>query len=545
MHISKVRIENFKSFRKPFSMDFTDKLNIIVGNNEEGKSTILEAIHLSLSGLYNGKYLRNELSEYLFNNEAVEEYKKSLEGETPLPPPQITIEIFIGGGDLPAFTGDKNSTKGDACGFTLKILLDERYHDEYEEYVKNNFSGVPIEFYECIWENFGREIITPKKIPVKSALIDSSSNRYNNGSDIYINHIIKNHLDTSQKNSLTQAHRKLQTTFVTEEAVIKVNDVIKAISKQKAKDKQVTISVDLSSRNAWENSILTYVEDVPFHHIGKGQQSIVKTKLALQHKKAQEANLILLEEPENHLSHSRLNYLIEEIKSKHLEKQIIISTHSSFVSNKLGLDNLIILNEKKNIPLTALETSTRDFFKKIPGYDTLRLILCKKAILVEGDSDELIVQKAYLTKYGCLPIENEIDVISVGTSFLRFLQIAEKIGKKVAVVTDNDSDIEALENKYKDYLGENAKPNIKICYDKVVDVGDLIIKGKAFNYNTLEPKMIKANTHESIAEILEVNKNGDDLLIYMNSNKTECALKIFDTGKAISFPEYIIDSINE
>lgn len=61
-------------------MDFTDKLNIIVGNNEEGKSTILEAIHLSLSGLYNGKYLRNELSEYLFNNAAVEEYKKSLEG---------------------------------------------------------------------------------------------------------------------------------------------------------------------------------------------------------------------------------------------------------------------------------------------------------------------------------------------------------------------------------------------------------------------------------------------------------------------------------
>ena len=37
---------------------------------------------------------------------------------------------------------------------------------------------------------------------------------------------------------------------------------------------------------------------------------------------------------------------------------------------------------------------TFEFFKKVAGYDTLRLILCKKSILVEGDSDELVVQRA-------------------------------------------------------------------------------------------------------------------------------------------------------
>lgn len=56
--------------------------------------------------------------------------------------------------------------------------------------------------------------------------------------------------------------------------------------------------------------------------------------------------------------------------------------------------------------------SLADFFKKISGYDTLRLILCKKAILVEGDSDELVVQKAYKSKNNNrLPIEDQIDVI--------------------------------------------------------------------------------------------------------------------------------------
>jgi len=37
-----------------------------------------------------------------------------------------------------------------------------------------------------------------------------------------------------------------------------------------------------------------------------------------------------------------------------------------------------------------------------------------------------------------LPIEDGIDVISVGTSFLRFLELAEKVEKKIAVITDND-----------------------------------------------------------------------------------------------------------
>jgi putative ATP-dependent endonuclease of the OLD family len=56
-----------------------------------------------------------------------------------------------------------------------------------------------------------------------------------------------------------------------------------------------------------------------------------------------------------------------------------------------------------------------------------------------------------------LPIEDGIDVISVGTSFLRFLEIAEKINKPVAVITDNDGDVAALSKKYADYLGAQSQ----------------------------------------------------------------------------------------
>ena len=44
MAIRKVKIQNFKCFYGEFVIDLNSGLNILVGNNETGKSTILEAI---------------------------------------------------------------------------------------------------------------------------------------------------------------------------------------------------------------------------------------------------------------------------------------------------------------------------------------------------------------------------------------------------------------------------------------------------------------------------------------------------------------------
>ena len=74
MAIEKVIIQNFKKFKNPFEVKFNENINLLVGDNESGKSTILEAIHVALTGMYAGRNIRNQLSTYLFNREAVEEY---------------------------------------------------------------------------------------------------------------------------------------------------------------------------------------------------------------------------------------------------------------------------------------------------------------------------------------------------------------------------------------------------------------------------------------------------------------------------------------
>lgn len=545
MRIQKVKISNFKCYKDTFELVLNERLNIIVGNNESGKSTIIDAINLSLSGWFKGRYVFNELTQYLFNKESVDEYLNSLKNGTPLPLPNIAIELFFSENTPAIFRGNKNSENSDSYGLTFRIEFDEKFLEEYNLLLQEkSIHSLPIEYYQFYWESFARdEKITPRVIPIKSALIDSSSNRQQNGSDVYIGQIIKNFLETKDVVDISQSHRKMKDVFVQQDAIKNINSKIQ--SNSDITNRKVELSVELSTKNAWENSLVTYIDDIPFHFLGQGEQSVLKTKLALSHKKALEANILLIEEPENHLSHSKLNTLINDLKAGAENKQIIINTHSSFVANKLGLDSLILLNDLKTIKLTDLKKDTFEYFKKLSGYDTLRLILCKKAILVEGDSDELIVQKAFMNKYeNTLPIDNGIDVISVGTSFLRFLEIAEKINKQTIVITDTDWSLDAIQEKYSDYLGANKKDNIEISFDATLDSGELSVSGKPFNYNTLEPKVLKANSLELLNNIFDKKfETEDEMHKYMKKNKTNCALLLFETNLNFVIPSYINDML--
>ena len=538
MHIKEITIKNYKCFKGIFHLKLNKNTNILVGNNEAGKSTILEAVHLTLTGLINGKYLKTELTQHLFNNEIIEEYLENINNTNlttiPSSPPEIIIELFIESDDLSILEGSKNSKNRKECGLSFKISLKDNLKEEYEELVKSGkIKSLPIEYYDFSWTSFARESKTPRTIPIKSALIDSSSNRYLNGSDVYISRIVKDYLDIKDIINISKAHRKLKDAFSEEQAIKDINKKIQDASK--ISNKNIELSVDLSTKNAWENSLTTYLDKIPFHYIGKGEQCIIKTNLALNHKKATEANILLLEEPENHLSHTKLSQLMKDIKEKN-DKQIIISTHSSYVANKLGLNELIILNNRKTTLLSNLSKDTQLFFEKLSGYNTLRFVLCKKAILVEGDSDELIVQKAYLnSNNGRLPIEDEIDVISVGLSFKRFLEIAQKIQQQVRVVTDNDGNYD--DNITKKYESYNDCQSIMICADSDNSL------------NSLEPQIVDINDLTILRTVLGITSekypDKSAIVKYMENNKTKCALKIFDTDENIKFPQYVLDAIND
>ena len=53
MIIDRVHIENYRALRK-CDVVFNEGMNIVVGDNESGKSTLLECIALALSGCVHG-----------------------------------------------------------------------------------------------------------------------------------------------------------------------------------------------------------------------------------------------------------------------------------------------------------------------------------------------------------------------------------------------------------------------------------------------------------------------------------------------------------
>ena len=64
--IKKVIIKNYKQFEN-FSLELNSDINVIVGNNEAGKTTLFEAINLGLTQKLNGRMIAQELTPYLFN----------------------------------------------------------------------------------------------------------------------------------------------------------------------------------------------------------------------------------------------------------------------------------------------------------------------------------------------------------------------------------------------------------------------------------------------------------------------------------------------
>ncbi|WP_298525745.1 ATP-dependent endonuclease [uncultured Methanobrevibacter sp.] len=519
--IDRLVILNYKKFAN-FEIEFHEGLNIIVGNNDEGKSTILEAVNLALTGTLNGRVIKNEISENIFNVDIVKKYIEALK-TTPIDLPNILIELYLSGDGIDELKGNNNSKRVDTSGISFKIQFDENYKKEYESFIKTTPKSLPVEYYKVDWVSFARSSVTSRSIPLKAALIDSSTNRFQNGSDIYISRIIKENLEEDELISLSQSYRNLKDDF-------EQNELIKGINKKIAdsgeiSNKKVSIAADMSVKNSWENILTTCVDDIPFTQIGKGEQCIVKTNLALAHKKTQTANVILMEEPENHLSHSNLNVLTNLIKKKCYNKQIIVSTHSNFVANKLGLDKIILLANSKCFALNELSQDDSAYFSALPGYDTLRMILSDKAILVEGPSDELVVQKAFQYKNNNeLPIEHGIDVISVrGLSFKRFLRIAKILKKKIVVITDNDGDYDAnIKEKYKDF---DDCEEIKIA-------ASTIIRGENQRLlNTLEPQFMEINDLDKCLKafgLKKVNyKDKDALISFMTKNKTEWALNVF------------------
>lgn len=543
--ISKVRISGFKKIRNPFELTFNDLVTILVGDNGVGKSTIVEAINLALSGKYRDAPISRSVSEYLFNKDDVALFTNS--SQPYLAFPEVRIDVYLEGGDKATaarLSGAYCPEKTRKCGFSFTISFDSEYLPEVEEASRSeHFDSLPIEYFEASWTTFSGEKVTPRMLPITSVLINPNGDmRPSFGTDRATKSLIDT-LDKDDRLALSQGARKGKDGFRQTVRNGEINQKLARSASFKAGNPE--LDVNLGSADSWYRDLTISLSGVPYENIGAGPQCLLQSEISFGSisSGSNKPTVVLIEEPENHLSYGNLNRLLSLLNS-YQGSQFLCTTHSSFVANKLGLENLVVIGSATDgIPSTTLKhlpEATHSFFRKLPGFETLRLALVDKAILVEGPSDELIVQRAYQDIYGRSPLADGIDVISVGLAFERFLSIAQLIGKKVAIVTDNDGNPEKLAKKFEPYL---PLENIQAFFDSEAH-DEPHDDYPTLRLDTLEATLVRSAGRETLCSLLGRKDESDHSLIhYMETNKTDTALSIFDSETSIAFPDYITRAI--
>lgn len=520
--IKRLIIKNYKGIQYA-DIPFHKGKNIIVGNNGSGKSTIIEALSLALG--YGLKQF--EITPFIFNINTWKDFSEKKEI------PTVYIEVYFEKlNGLEEISGKNNLKRIYSPGIRLKICLDDNDFSlqDYNEY------EIPCEYFKIERTWFSDGPINQRSIPYSIQLIDSTSSLINSRSNQFITRHLQSNLEQTDNIKMKSILRQLRRQFDSNNDMIEINNRLSKLSKDYY-DK-LSISVDLSTQYSWNTILNTFINEIPLSQMGLGEQCIFKSMLSLKSQANEKKDRIcIIEEPESHLSHTKMYDFIKLIEQEN-PLQLIVTTHNSFIANRLDLTNLIVIsNSNGQISVTTLNNSENkklyNYFAKTGDYPTLRLVLCNRAILVEGPSDEMIVQYA-LNQQGKTLFEDGTELIVVGgTRFKNFIQLAKDLQKPIAIITDNDN---------------NSPTEVKAKYD--IDYDKMNVFSQDEGFRTLEPAFVEANINnlDKLAEICDFKKgiDKDSLIKYISADnrKTMWALNVLmcDDYK-FNVPKYILNAI--
>lgn len=519
MKIQKLKVNNLRKFKGEHTVAFNDDYNILIGDNETGKSTILLALDLVLSGS------RNKVEsiglESLFNIDVIKEYldikDKSFENL-----PYIIIEAYLDENNQPRLNGKQNSERTVCDGLKLIIEPDFEQRLIINEIIKNNDKiAFPFEYYKISFSTFADEPYSTYNKPLKHILVNES----NMSSDYMMKEYTKDIF-----NLIVSDRTKLKLEYDYRDFRSKFDDKLRFIN-----DDLADLKIGISNKGSHDliNSIAVFKDNIQLSQRGTGLQSKLKIESAIERHGELVLNVILIEEPENHLSTNNLKELIDIICDDNKESQLIITTHNSMITSRLGLNKIIALSGENTIinNLTSISKETVNFFKKNTTNNILEFLLSYKIILVEGAAEYILIEKFYEIENKCKPDKDYVSIISVnGLSFLRYLEVAKIFNKKIAIITDNDGDYKTnIEDKYSDFKEDF------IC----------IFSDNDNNNNTFEICLINSNEEWIKKNNITKSKNIER---FMLENKAENALRILealenDKSGEFKIPQYIKEAL--
>lgn len=549
MHLSSIKLWNYRKFgsnttfslsNPNLNLEFTEGLNVIIGENDSGKTAIIDAIKLVLK-THSYDYIRVEDEDF---------FKDSL---------RFRIELNFSGlldeeaAHFTEWLGWDTDDHGKVAPY-LKLIYDVQRTKE-RVLPSDVKAGADDEGYPLTAE--ARDYLKTTYLkPLRDAKNELVAKRNSRLAQVLLGDVaFKGKEDSHELISLFKQLNSSMTDYF--EGKLQVNSPVSTSNSTVPQDgKKIKDNIDKYVQNfyganaetefsASENTLKSILEKLTLglkNEINLGLGTLNRLFMAtellhLNKKNWTGLRLGLIEELEAHL-HPQAQMQVVEYLQKQNNLQLILTSHSPNLVSKLQLKNLIVCHGVNAFPMgskhTKLEESNYKFLEKFLDTTKANLFFAKGVIFVEGWSEEIILPS--LAKLIGIDLTSKgISIVNIGNvGFEHYVRIYLRENEPhmqipIAVVTDLD--IQAYEKRENGFI----KLDEELIDSEIIDK-----KGKIENKSinnikyfiapswTLEYSLLKSATLEKqFKQVLENSHTGTP---WERSHEEELAKKLINKG---------------
>lgn len=526
MYLKKISLKNFRKFsgtshNSDLNMNFQPGLNVIVGENDSGKTAIIDAIKLLL-GTVSDDYDRIQEEDFYCNSEGIFSSNFYIEGYF------TDLSTDEAGLFLEWLSFDENG------GYELRIVLEinKKKNDNGQEFIERLLLAGE-KNCETRLDSKARTIL---KVTYLKPLRDADT-ELRPGFKSRLAQILKAHSSFKQddtdkhilENIMEKANGQIENYFMQEyedgrSIKSDIEGILSKFYDVKDNDKANTnFAVTPSNLKAILNKLSLNSDSI---NLGLGNMNLlfIATELILLENSTSintvGPHITLIEELEAHLhtqAQIRLIKHLEEVVKNKETTQFILTSHSTNLVSSINPNNLIYLYDRIAHPLsteyTLLDSGDYKFLERFLDSTKSNLFFAKGLILVEGDS-ELLLLPAISELIGIPLHQYGISLVNIGgTSFERYVKLfstkAEPAIKlPISLITDLDVKPKVYydEEDQKIYLinDENQK-RIEDLIGKTIEV-DII--GKEYSKIKNLQKSLKIKESHFKEELKTITEQG-------------------------------------
>lgn len=450
MIISELKLYNFRKFKsdenKPgLSVFFHKGLNALIGENDSGKTAVIDAIKL---------VLLTQSNEFI--HPVDDDFYMDSNGESA---DKFRIECLL-----------EDFSENEAKNFIEYLNIRKEgskiqysMHLFYKAWKEKNriFSelrvGDPIDGVSM--DGRARELLKIVYLrPLRDAEREMSSGRNSRISQILLGHPLFTKQDNHELiGILKNANSEIEKYFSEDDGKAILNNIKNTLISFNESDSTTDARFETSDyhlKSILESLSLT-VSDI---HPGLGELNLLfmaAELLLLKHDDNGGLKLALIEELEAHLHPQAQLRLIRYLQKEYNESraQVIISTHSTILASKINLKNVILLKNGLGYDLsfgkTGLEKGDYLFLQRFLDTSKSNLFFAKGIIMVEGDAENILIPT--LAEIIGFPLEKYgVSIVNVGsTAFLRYSKIlirADHTSIQIPVSIVTDCDVRPVKN---------------------------------------------------------------------------------------------------